>query len=175
MAKELGIWGPSFLYQDKTILLTWHINSHGWILCISCQSPPAAGQLCSSCWPLGLFPLQWGRVHTAQREPWGCYVQNSSSRLLLWAQFYSADVLFKHKVIISGSEVVHTCTGWMRPWLSVRAMTLRAKCRTLDWVWKNASNTCLRYSCIMELLIPDEMSPISFRSSCLDSFFPIKT
>lgn len=63
----------------------------------------------------------------------------------------------------------------MRPWLSVRAMTLRAKCRTLDWVWKKASNTCFRYSCIMELLIPDEMSPISFRSSCLDSFFPERT
>lgn len=27
----------------------------------------------------------------------------------------------------------------------------------------------------MELLIPDEMSPISFRSSCLDSFFPERT
>lgn len=27
----------------------------------------------------------------------------------------------------------------------------------------------------MELLIPDEMSPISFKSSCLDSFFPTKT
>lgn len=26
----------------------------------------------------------------------------------------------------------------------------------------------------MELLIPDEMSPISFKSSCLDSFFPTK-
>lgn len=26
----------------------------------------------------------------------------------------------------------------------------------------------------MELLIPEEMSPISFRSSCLDSFFPAK-
>lgn len=63
----------------------------------------------------------------------------------------------------------------MRPWLSVRAMTLRAKCRTLDWVWKNASNTCFKYSCIMELLIPEEMSPISFRSSCLDSFFPATT
>lgn len=62
----------------------------------------------------------------------------------------------------------------MRPWLSVRAMTLRAKCRTLDWLWKNASNTCFRYSCMMELLIPDEISPISFRSSCLDSFFPAR-
>lgn len=27
----------------------------------------------------------------------------------------------------------------------------------------------------MELLIPEEMSPISFRSSCLDSFFPATT
>lgn len=26
----------------------------------------------------------------------------------------------------------------------------------------------------MELLIPDEISPISFRSSCLDSFFPAR-
>ena len=60
----------------------------------------------------------------------------------------------------------------MRPWLSVRAMTLRAKCRTLDCVWKKASSTCFRYSCMMELLMPDEMSPISFRSSCFDSFFP---
>lgn len=70
------------------------------------------------------------------------------------------------------SEVLCTCTGWMRPWLSVRAMTLRAKCRTLDSVWKKASSTCFRYSCMMELLMPDEMSPISFRSSCFDSFFP---
>lgn len=74
-----------------------------------------------------------------------------------------------------GLNVQLTCTGWIRPWLSVRAITLRAKCRTLDWLWKNASNTCFRYSCIMELLIPDEMSPISFKSSCLDSFFPART
>lgn len=28
---------------------------------------------------------------------------------------------------------------------------------------------------MMELLIPEEMSPISFRSSCFDSFFPAHT
>lgn len=60
----------------------------------------------------------------------------------------------------------------MRPWLRVKAMTLRAKCRTLDCVWKKDSRTCLRYSCMIELLIPDEISPISFRSSCFDIFCP---
>ena len=60
----------------------------------------------------------------------------------------------------------------MRPWLSVSATPLRAKCLTVASVWKKASRTCLRYSCMMELLIPDEMSPISFRSSCLDSACP---
>lgn len=49
--------------------ITLNTDSHGWILCTSCQSPPAACQLCSSCWALGLFPLQWGRVHTAQNGP----------------------------------------------------------------------------------------------------------
>lgn len=88
------------------------------------------------------------------------YILNSSiGHIISWSTWW-------------GGVLQLTCTGWMRPWLSVRAMTLRAKCRTLDWVWKNASNTCFKYSCIMELLIPEEMSPISFRSSCLDSFFP---
>jgi hypothetical protein len=60
----------------------------------------------------------------------------------------------------------------MRPWLSVSTMPLRAKCLTVASGWKKASRTGLRYSCMMELLIPDEMSPISFRSSCLDSVCP---
>lgn len=33
-----------------------------------------------------------------------------------------------------GFNLQLTCTGWIRPWLSVRAITLRAKCRTLDWL-----------------------------------------
>lgn len=55
--------------------------------------------------------------------------------------------IFEHLISLTAAavgELLHTCTGWMRPWLSVSAMTLRAKCRTLDWVWKNASSTCFR-------------------------------
>lgn len=68
---------------------------------------------------------------------------------------------------------LRTWTGWIRPWFNVSAITLRAKWRTLDCAWKKASRTCLRYNCMIELLIPEEMSPISFRSSCFATFFPV--
>lgn len=94
------------------------------------------------------------------RQEITCVVKNSN---------VSMYIIKVHSIIS-----LHTWTGWIRPWFKVSAITLRAKWRTLDCAWKKASRTCLRYSCMIELLIPEEISPISFRSSCFATFFPMK-